>query len=253
MDSGAHHDVNQQSLSIPSPSRNSKRSREDEDEALRIKREKAAERQRRKRERDRNAAGLSGSMGFSAQNGHDPHQQSQQDHHSDPVSTGSPFAGEDLTPEEQARRDRVRASARDRQRKHRTLVKQRKLRELGLDMGNEIMPGMDEVHYRVGADGHYQQVIPHELQPNSHTLPTHEPAFPQGQAPGGQTFASTLLLSFSSAPLLKQHLLRTLSMSNEELASLEPVIADAWDHWDHQVRPFRAEDTSGAQADATAS
>ena len=53
---------------------------------------------------------------------------------------------------------------------------------------------------------------------------------------GGQTFASTLLLSFSCAPLLKAHLLRTLNMSNEELASLEPIIASAWDHWDQQVR-----------------
>jgi hypothetical protein len=43
------------------------------------------------------------------------------------------------------------------------------------------------------------------------------------------------LLSFSCAPLLKQHILRTLSMTNEELASLEPIIAQAWDQWDHQV------------------
>ncbi|OBZ69143.1 hypothetical protein A0H81_10896 [Grifola frondosa] len=64
----------------------------------------------------------------------------------------------------------------------------------------------------------------------------HEPPFPQGQPLGGQTFASTLLLSFSCAPLLKQHLLRTLSMTNEELASLEPIIAQAWDHWDQQRR-----------------
>jgi hypothetical protein len=26
-----------------------------------------------------------------------------------------------------------------------------------------------------------------------------------------------------------------LGMSNEELASLEPIIAEAWDRWDHQV------------------
>ncbi|KAI9453635.1 hypothetical protein F5148DRAFT_1232320 [Russula earlei] len=50
-------------------------------------------------------------------------------------------------------------------------------------------------------------------------------------------FASTLLLSFLCAPLLKQHILHTLSMTNEELASLEPIIAQAWDQWDHQVRP----------------
>jgi len=57
----------------------------------------------------------------------------------------------------------------------------------------------------------------------------------QPQVRGGQTFATTLLLSFSCAPLLKQHLLRTLNMTDEELASLEPVIADAWEQWDAQV------------------
>jgi hypothetical protein len=48
-------------------------------------------------------------------------------------------------------------------------------------------------------------------------------------------------LSFSCAPLLKQHLLRTLGMTNEELASLEPLIAEAWDRWDHQRRLHYAE------------
>jgi hypothetical protein len=238
MDAVPHHDGNPQSISMASgPSRNTKRTRENDDEALRIKREKAAERQRRKRERDRNAAGLGGAMGFPSQNGHDAHQQQlQAERQPESVSTGPNFNGEELSPEEQARRDRVRLSARERQRKHRSLVKARKLRELGLDMGNEIMPGMDEVHYRVGPDGHYTQIMPHELQHNPHV--PHESSFPQGQGQtlGGQTFASTLLLSFSSAPLLKQHLLRTLSMTNEELTSLEPIIADAWDQWDHQVR-----------------
>ncbi|KAF8912196.1 hypothetical protein CPB84DRAFT_1957822 [Gymnopilus junonius] len=124
------------------------------------------------------------------------------------------YIGPELTPEEILRRDRVRAAARERQRKHRLLVKQRRMRELGMEMGNDIMPGMEEIHYRSAPDG----------------------------APlGGQTFASTLLLSFSCAPLLKQHLLRTLGMSNEELASLEPVIAEAWDRWDHQRRMHYAE------------
>ncbi|KAJ7433154.1 hypothetical protein B0H11DRAFT_2259668 [Mycena galericulata] len=48
---------------------------------------------------------------------------------------------------------------------------------------------------------------------------------------GGQTFASTLLLSFACTPMLKQYLLRNLQMTNEELASLEPIIAEAWDRW----------------------
>jgi hypothetical protein len=41
--------------------------------------------------------------------------------------------------------------------------------------------------------------------------------------------------------LLKAHLLRTLGMTNEELASLEPLIAEAWDRWDHQRRIHYAE------------
>ncbi|OCH92244.1 hypothetical protein OBBRIDRAFT_690483, partial [Obba rivulosa] len=131
----------------------------------------------------------------------------------------------------------VRAAARERQRKHRALVKARKLRELGLDMGNEIIPGMEDVQYRINPEGQYQPVMPHEMPPHPHPPhPMHEPPFPQGQPQGGQTFASTLLLSFSCAPLLKQHVLRSLNMTNEELASLEPIIAQAWDHWDQQRR-----------------
>jgi hypothetical protein len=218
-----------------------KRARENETDSQRHKREKAAERQRRKRERDRASASMSEMVAYPPQADGQHHAQSVSAHHEaqqpQPQPTPSSFGDGELTAEELARRDRVRAAARERQRKHRLLVKAKKMRELGLDMGNDIMPGMEEVHYRVNADGQYQQVLPHELQ--AHALgpgPNGEPPFPQGQALGGQTFASTLLLSFSCAPLLKQHLLRTLSMTNEELASLEPIIADAWDHWDHQVR-----------------
>ncbi|KAF8170632.1 hypothetical protein K438DRAFT_1853539 [Mycena galopus ATCC 62051] len=181
-----------------------------------------------------------------------------------PRSPPAPEA--ELSPDEQARRERVRAAARERQRKHRQLVKQRKMRELGLDMGNDIMgPGMEgEVHYRVGPDGQYQQVLPPDIaaqQAHQHLIaqaqqhaqqqqqqqggPSQsEPPFPQGPAHGGQTFATTLLLSFSCAPLLKQHLLRTLNMTNDELASLEPVIAEAWDRWD-QARRMRYDHPDG--------
>ncbi|KAJ7119421.1 hypothetical protein C8R44DRAFT_737237 [Mycena epipterygia] len=181
-----------------------------------------------------------------------------------------------LSPDEQARRERVRAAARERQRKHRQLVKQRKMRELGLDMGNEVLgPGLDEVHYRVNAEGQYQQVMAHEMQAAQahqqqvqHHLQAQaaaaahaqaqvqqtqggpgqgEPPFPQGPAHGGQTFATTLLLSFSCAPLLKQHLLRTLNMTNDELASLEPIIAEAWDRWD-QGRRIRYDQEQGFPA-----
>jgi len=256
-----------------------KRPRESETESQKTKREKAAERQRRKRERDRRNAGTGITAFSSAEeNQHHPYhptaalqqqqqaqvaavaaaqqqhlqppppvqqqpvpppQQQPQQHSQEQEQDADGSYIPPLTPEEMIRREKVRAAARERQRKHRMLVKQRRLRDLGLDMGNEIMPGMEEVHYRAASDGQYHQVLPPELQqlaagPHA-ALQPHEPPFPQGAVLGGQTFASTLLLSFSCAPLLKQHLLRTLAMSNDELASLEPIIAEAWDRWDHQV------------------
>ncbi|KAG6855692.1 hypothetical protein H0H87_012023 [Tephrocybe sp. NHM501043] len=252
------------SMHTPPASTSRKRPPENETESQRLKREKAAERQRRKRARDRNMNGAAGIalMGYTE---HHIQQQQQMQHHqppppsaaptpvhvqSLPVQTQPPSVIEyreqseyssqpDLTPEELARRDRVRAAARERQRKHRMLVRQRKQREMGNDLT------MEEVHYRVGPDGQYQQVLPHDLP--SHPSPNvHEPPFPQGQPLGGQTFASTLLLSFSCAPLLKQHLLRTLHMTNEELASLEPILAEAWEHWDHARRAHYAEQAAKA-------
>jgi hypothetical protein len=150
-----------------------------------------------------------------------------------PESYGPPPA--ELTAVELSRRERVRTAARERQRKHRALVKQKKLRELGLDMGNELgVQGLEDMQYRIAAEGTPFAALQHEM--GQQPIPGQpDPAFPPGHH-GGQTFASTLLLSFSCAPLLKQHILRTLSMTNEELASLEPIIAQAWDQWDHQVR-----------------
>jgi len=106
-------------------------------------------------------------------------------------------------------------------------------------MGDDLdVQGLEEMQYRLAAaDGTPFGALQHDM--GGQPIPGQpDPAFPPGH--GGQTFASTLLLSFSCAPLLKQHILRTLSMTNEELASLEPIIAQAWDQWDHQVRPFRA-------------
>lgn len=257
-----------QSAISSTPSSSRKRSRENETPSQRHKREKAAERQRRKRERDRQA-GLSNILALSqvqpsvisveqqhqqqvqqqaqqqAQQ-HQQHQQQQQQQQQQlqlqqSISAVAQSISEykddnSQSPEEQAKRDRVRSAARERQRKHRALVKARKLRELGLDMGNEIISAMEDVPYRAGTEGPWSVMpadMPQPPQPPQQPIP--EPPFPQGPPLGGQTFASTLLLSFSCAPLLKAHLLRTLSMSNEELASLEPIIAQAWDHWDQQV------------------
>lgn len=226
-------DSNTQSSISTAASSSRKRERENETPSQRHKREKAAERQRRKRERDRNnnsnATPGTGSSGVSA-----PIFPQAGEHHSRQVSQALPpdndLTGQEMSPEERARRDRVRAAARERQRKHRALVKDRKMRELGIDMGNDVM----EVHYRVNGDGQYQEVLAHELQHHPHGGLVQEPPFPHGQPPG-HAFATTLLLSCSYTPRLKEDLLRALSMTNEELTSLHPIIAEAWDHWDHQV------------------
>jgi len=126
---------------------------------------------------------------------------------------------DNLNPDELAHCERVRAAMQERQWKHCLLVKQRKLRELGPDMGYDIMP-VHDVHYRFGPDRQYQHILPHEMQQPS---PLHKTQGPTGPPLGGQTFASTL----PCAPLLKQHLLHTLHMTNEELASLEPVLTEA--------------------------
>ncbi|KAJ3756033.1 hypothetical protein EV360DRAFT_95890 [Lentinula raphanica] len=222
-------------LTAAAPNNTRKRNRENETPSQRIKREKAAERQRRKRERDR--------LGIPVNYVHPP-----------PQRNPTNAVVVKLTPEEEARRDRVRAAARERQRKHRALVKQRKMRELGMDMGNDIS---DNVHapsteeqaglaYSVDAPAGFHAAMispppppPPGIVQQSITDDANENSFPQTiatQGHGGQMFATTLLLSFSCSPLLKQHLLSSLQMSNEELASLEPIIADAWDQWDRQVR-----------------
>ncbi|KAI3621360.1 hypothetical protein WG66_014480 [Moniliophthora roreri] len=230
-------------LSTPT---NRKRKYENETPSQRIKREKAAERQRRKRERDRNAH-----LGIVAPPAARDYQQNQH-----PIAQGEELQAveyEDMTPEEAARRERVRAAARERQRKHRALVKQRKMQELGMDMGNEV--GVDGLTYPEGA---YQLSDMQQPPPPGNPVDpqTGEPAFPRApHGNGGQMFATTLLLSFSCAPLLKQHLLDTLQMSNDELASLEPVIAEAWDQWDRQRRqPFDPQnhyDQSASNTSAT--
>ncbi|EIW84637.1 hypothetical protein CONPUDRAFT_141578 [Coniophora puteana RWD-64-598 SS2] len=204
--------------------------------------------------------------------------------------------------DEIVKKDKIRAAARERQRKHRQLVKARKMRDMGMEpppphhphmhhhppppghhgppppghpghQGGEMMPTMEEVaayqpgQYAMLAHHEMGGPHPHEMMPPGHPHgppPPGHPGPPPGQHPpngeggeqqgypaqvtGGQSFASTLLLSFSCAPLLKQHLLRTLQMTNDELASLEPIIAEAWDHWDHQRRIHWAQQAAAAAA-----
>jgi len=224
MDPVVHHNPSQSTLSPVSSSRR-RGSRENETPAQRQKREKAAERQRRKRERDRHVNNLNAAMSYPQPT--EPPQPPQPQPPQPP-----PQAFTELSPEELARRERVRAAARERQRKHRSLVKQRKMRELGLDMSSEMLPGIEEVQFRVNGQNEYQ-VLPHEMGP--HPMNPQDPSFPQQPPTGGQSFASTLLFSFSCTTLLKQQLLRALSLTAEDLAALEPIIADAFDQWDHQV------------------
>lgn len=217
------------------------------DPKLARKRQKAAERQRNKRQRDRQReremqAGSSAQpnadgaySGVQPQPGAPGVSQAvgaaQQDVHEEP-----PYVTE-MKRMEEARRDKVRSAARERQRKHRALVKQRKMQELGIMMGEDGAQPLEEVHYALGPDGQYQPI--HHIVPQPPEMNGADPAqFPPGQhAPqtGGQTFASTMLLSFSCSPMLKQHILRTLHMTNEELSSLEPVLAAAWEQWNAAV------------------
>ncbi|OCB88040.1 hypothetical protein A7U60_g4825 [Sanghuangporus baumii] len=77
---------------------------------------------------------------------------------------------------------------------------------------------------------HTEQVAQARLQEHGvqQQLPT------SGQT-GGQMFAATLLLALSYSPLLKAHLMRILSITNEELCSFEPVLSAAWDQRDRAV------------------
>jgi hypothetical protein len=225
MDPVVHHNP---TLSPVSSSRR-RGSRENETPAQKQKREKAAERQRRKRERDRHVNNLNAAMSYPQPTETPPPPQPQP-----PQSPPQAFTGQELSAEELTRRERVRAAARERQRKHRSLVKQRKMRELGLDMTSEMLPGIEEIQFRVNGQNEYQ-VLPHEIG-NPHPMNPQDTSFPQPQLTGGQSFAATLLMSLSCTQVFKQQLIRTLSITNEDLASLEPIIADAFDQWNHQVR-----------------
>jgi hypothetical protein len=76
----------------------------------------------------------------------------------------------------------------------------------------------------------------HDANAAAHAGPGGVPgAYP---ATPGQTFAHLLMTSATLNHNMKHHLLRTMQMTNEELNSFEPIIAAAWDHWNHQVGDF---------------
>ncbi|KAF8529311.1 hypothetical protein BU17DRAFT_14041, partial [Hysterangium stoloniferum] len=149
----------------------------------------------------------------------------------------------------------VRAAARERQRKHRAAVKAKRMAELGMAIVN-AGGGVEQtaVGYMLNEHGQYEPVMEDPSGAHHAAHGGHEPPFPvpQPHATPGQTFASTLLLSFSVAPLLKQHMLRTLHMTDEELASFEPIIAAAWDHWDHERALHYAAATANASSEHNA-
>ncbi|KAH6908320.1 hypothetical protein BKA70DRAFT_1279308 [Coprinopsis sp. MPI-PUGE-AT-0042] len=140
-----------------------------------------------------------------------------------------------MTPEEIARRDKVRADARERQRRHRAAVKERRNQQLGLESPTEEPPD--------GPSGPVEFVHVNPGDPS----PSGSNAYSYPPVPAGQTFASTLLLSFSGAPLLKAYILRTLDMTNDELASFEPIIAEAWEKWNAERQATREQNRDRAQ------
>ncbi|KZV97657.1 hypothetical protein EXIGLDRAFT_832684 [Exidia glandulosa HHB12029] len=205
-----------------------KRSALDEAASAEAKRLKARERQRRKRERDR--AGLAAMQATA----YDPDGHPLQSDFSPRASRGQPDDA-DLSPEQLAKKDKLRKAARERQRKHRAVVKAKRMAEMGLTMGvdPQIAGGyVDPAAYAAAVQMHTHPDMHDSDDPGMQV----EPDLPQQQpnASPGQTFASLMLLSFSCAPLLKQHLLRTLNMTDEELTSLKPILAASWEQWNHE-------------------
>ena len=116
---------------------------------------------------------------------------------------------QELKPEEIAKKEKIRAAARDRQRKHRAVIKKRKMEQ-------NTVPAND---------------APGDVESFTSTLQPY-----LDDQISGQMFASTLLLLFSCSPPLKEKLQSDLQMTNEELASLELILANAWTLWNRQVR-----------------
>jgi hypothetical protein len=175
------------------------------DPDLEHKRLKARERQRRKRARDR--AGIT----TNRVNG------------SDDMGTQNS--------EDDERKDKIRKAARERQRKHRAIVKAKKLSVLG----GPLPPGLEA--YADDPNLGY----PQDPGPSVHSDDTGDPQSgspyahqTQPQAPS-HIFANTLLLALSCAPVLKTTLLRAFSLTGEDIPSLQHTLAAAFDHWNNEV------------------
>lgn len=65
-----------------------------------------------------------------------------------------------------------------------------------------------------------------------------ENAGPSPYAPSGAVFANTLILALGCEPSLKYNLMRLYSIAEEEFPSLEQAFCQAFDHWNHSVRPI---------------
>lgn len=210
---------------VASTSGSRKRPAPDDSPSAEAKRAKARERQRRKRERDRAGMVAAYDANGAPQAEYGARAQQQPD--------------EELTPEQLAKKERLKKAARERQRKHRAVVKAKRMAEMGLAMAVEgQLPAAgyhDAAAYAAAVHMHAQQHP--DLHDDDPDAQLQHPDLPEQQpdASPGQTFASLVLLSFSCAPLLKQHLLRTLNMTSDELQSFGPILAASWERWNHDA------------------
>lgn len=139
--------------------------------------------------------------------------------------------------DEAARRERTKIAARDRQRKHRLLMKARKIHELGQDMGNPVPLDEYPPHhgtFHLGSGGPSQSNRQHTGPINSVYTDDSD-----GTKSKGQIFAEGLLNEFgcvcSRGEAIKQHIFDVCDLTTDDLSSLTPVIANAWEAWDQRV------------------
>ena len=191
------------------------------------------------------------------------HSLSQSQHH--PILVEVPEPPRPMTEDEQ-KRDKIRKGARERQRKHRALLKAKRMSQMedlhrlppvGYAQAHpqhahhpaghgpphaHLLMTADQILYsdhlaaamqaeasvREGGEGEG-----HILQPHPTTMPG---PLPQGTGlTPGQTFGQNMMLALSCAPMLKTHLLSTLTIAEEELPAIESVMAGAFDQWNHLV------------------